>query len=46
MNEQELIRKLNSVGKTIFVVYFSTFKAYAYGNYQRKNALSYWYRME
>ncbi len=29
MQESELIRKLNSVGKTIFVEYFSIFKSYA-----------------
>ena len=39
MNEQELIRKLNSVGKTIFVKYFSSFKAYAYGNLSKEKCI-------
>ena len=37
MKEQELIRKLNSVGKTIFVEYFDMFKAYSDGLKSKKN---------
>jgi len=39
MNEQELIRKLNSVGKTIFIEYFSTFKAYSQGNLSKEKCI-------
>lgn len=39
MNEPELIRKLNSVGKTIFIEYFSTFKAYADGQLSKAQCI-------
>jgi hypothetical protein len=31
MNDDELIRKLNSIGKTAFVLYFDLFKSYSQG---------------
>ncbi len=39
MNEEELIRKLNSVGKTIFVEYFSIFQEYATGQMSREDCI-------
>ena len=39
MEEQELIRKLNSVGKKIFVEYFFTFQSYAKGQLSRENCI-------
>ena len=40
MNEQELIRKLNSVGKTIFVTYFSTFQSYSKGVISKEDCIN------
>lgn len=39
MNEQELTRKLNSVGKTIFIEYFSAFKAYSEGRLSKDKCI-------
>lgn len=39
VNENELIRKLNSVGKTIFVEYFSFFKAYSSGKLSKEECI-------
>ena len=39
MDEQELIRKLNSVGKKIFVEYFFTFQSFANGQLSRENCI-------
>lgn len=39
MNEQELIRKLNSVGKTIFVKYFQEFRSYSVGKISREECV-------
>lgn len=40
MNEQELTRKLNSVGKTIFVQYFHAFKMYADGMTSKEKCIN------
>lgn len=40
MKNEELIRKLNSVGKTIFVNYFFTFKDYAEGKLSKKDCIN------
>ncbi len=39
MKEQELIRKLNSVGKAIFVEYFDMFKAYSEGMKSKEDCI-------
>lgn len=39
MDEQELIRKLNSVGKKIFVEYFFTFQSFANRQLSRENCI-------
>jgi len=36
VNEEELIRKLNSVGKEKFVTYFDLFRDYSNGNLSRE----------
>ena len=40
MNEQELIRKLNSVGKAIFVECFYLFKSYADGQISKEDCIN------
>jgi hypothetical protein len=40
MNDDEMNRKLNSVGKAAFVEYFSTFKSYADGKRTRKDCIA------
>ncbi|MDD4362251.1 MAG: hypothetical protein PHF48_07415 [Bacteroidales bacterium] len=39
MKKDELIRKLNSVGKTIFVEYFQNFKSYSSGQISRERCI-------
>lgn len=39
VKENELIRKLNSVGKTIFVEYFLTFKSFSSGQFPREKCI-------
>ena len=39
MNEQEMIRKLNSVGKTVFVLYFRLFLEYAEGKISKDKCI-------
>lgn len=39
MDEQELIRKLNSVGKTVFVKYFATFQTYSTRKISREECI-------
>lgn len=41
MNEQELERKLNSVGKAAFVKYFSAFKQYANEHISREDCIKF-----
>ena len=39
MNDEDLIRKLNSVGKQAFVEHFDLFKKYAAGQINRESAI-------
>lgn len=39
MREEELIRKLNSVGKRAFVEYYELYKEYAEGRVSRENCI-------
>lgn len=39
MNEEELTRKLNSVGKKVFVENYETFKHFAIGRISRESAV-------
>ena len=39
MDDDDMIRKLNSVGKAIFIEYFSTFKSYAEGRLSRADCI-------
>jgi hypothetical protein len=39
MNEQELVRKLNSVGKAAFVLFFNTFKQCANEQVSRESCI-------
>ena len=39
MNREELIRKLNSVGKAAFIEYYSTFKAHGQGRLSREDCI-------
>lgn len=40
MNDNDLIRKLNSVGKQVFVEYFHLFNKYATGQINRDRAIN------
>jgi len=39
VNNEELIRKLNSVGKAIFTEYYSIFQSYGKGNISKENCI-------